>query len=147
MTPEDLAELRARAEAAPDDIDALLAAAYGCDRWGTEEDAVVYYDRAWARRDRIEAGALPGFLLGYGSTLRNVRRFHDSLEVLEHATAAYPQDRALQAFLALTQLDSGSPDHAVATLIDALLSLAPGAPDLAAYERALAFYRDELRSR
>jgi tetratricopeptide (TPR) repeat protein len=147
MTPEELAVARARADAAPDDVDLQMQAAYGCDRWGTEEDAVVYYDRAYRLRERISADALPNFLVGYGSTLRNVKRLDESRALLESAVAEFPGNRTLRSFLALSLLDLRRPDEAVAALIDVILSFADAAPEIARYARALAYYRDELRAR
>ena len=147
MTPEELAEVRARADAAPDDVDLQLRAAYGCDRYGTEEDAIVYYDRAATMRGGIPADGLWNFLLGHGSTLRNVGRLEESRAVFAAAMAEMPENRAFPTFLALTLLDLGRPAEAVAALFDVILSFAGVAPEIARYARAMAFYRDELRQR
>jgi tetratricopeptide (TPR) repeat protein len=147
MTPQELNDLRARALAAQDDLDLQLKTAYACDRFGTEEDAVVHYDLVWGMRSNIPFRDRAGFFVGYGSTLRNVGRFAESLEILGSAVNEFPNDRSLQAFLALSQLDSGKPAAAVAPLLDALISMADRAPDIAAYCRALGHYRDELRKR
>lgn len=147
MTPEELVELRERALAARDDINLQLKAAYACDRFGSEEDAVVHYDLAWIMKSEIPSGARAGFFVGYGSTLRNVGRLAQSQEILTAAVGEFPNDRALKAFLALTHLDSGRPALAVATLLDAIVSLADRAPDIASYARALSHYRDELLTR
>ena len=71
----------ALADANPDDVAVVVAAAYACDRVGRERLAVGYYDRAW------QLGGPAGderarFLLGYGSTLRNVGRHDDAVAVL-----------------------------------------------------------------
>jgi tetratricopeptide (TPR) repeat protein len=147
VKPEELLALRERANAAPDNLDVQIEAAYACDRWGSESDAVVHYDLAWGLQHQIPQDKRAGFLVGYGSTLRNVGRLPESIAVLSAAVVEFPGDRSLQAFLALSQLDSGEPKAAVATLLDALLSLAGTTPDIAAYARALSHYRDELRSR
>lgn len=147
MTPDELDNLRERALAAQSDISLQLKTAYACDRFGSEEDAVVHYDLAWSMAAKIPSDERRGFFVGYGSTLRNVGRLAESQNILTAAIGEFPNDRALKAFLALSQLDAGSSALAVATLLDALVSLADSAPDLALYARALSHYRDELLAR
>lgn len=147
MTPEALSELRKCALAAKNDVSLQLKAAYACDRFGSEEDAIVHYDHAWSLKSEIPVGERAGFFVGYGSTLRNVGRLAESEKILSTAIGEFPNDRALKAFLALTQLDAGKSARAVATLLDALVTLADKAPDIASYARALSHYRDELLAR
>lgn len=136
-----VAAAKARAAAHPGDVEAQIEAAYTCDRWGTEEDAIVYYDRAWrlgvpeARRKR--------FLVGYGSTMRNVGRAEEAIVVLGEAIQQYPDYPALRAFLALALLSAGHAKEALATMLGVTLDVAgEGAFD--GYERALHYYYQEL---
>jgi len=119
-----------------------VAAAYACDHEGREDEAVAHYDAAFRlggpRHDRA------GFLLGYGSTLRNVGRVDEAIHVLSDAIAAFPGDHALRAFLALALHSAGRHAAAVATLLDVIVDLAPASPPLARYARALGEYRDAL---
>src|SRR5688500_1911706 len=75
----------------PDDPLAHAELAYAYDFAGWEDEAVAPYRRA------LELGLpedrLPGHLLGLGSTLRNVGQIEESVRVLEHAHARFP-DRA-----------------------------------------------------
>ncbi len=139
---EYLARMIARATAAPLEVEARIHAAYACDRYGTEEDAVVHYDAAWQlgvpQRERRK------FMLGYGSTLRNVGRLDEALAVLGQAVEEFPDYPALHAFLALALHSAGEHRAAVATLIGVALDLAEGTPALDGYERALAHYHQAL---
>ena len=147
MSPEKLAELRSRADAAPHDFELQVAAASACDTWGREEDAIVYYDRAYPMVGQLPAAKRWEFFLGYGSTLRNVKRLDESRAVFEAAIAEWPDNSAFPAFLALTLLDMGQADRAVALLVDTLLVTGKDAPEIIRCSRSLGYYRDELRRR
>lgn len=118
-----------------------MTAAYACDRIGLEHDAVVHYERAWALG--VPAAERPGFLVGFGSTLRNVGRVADAVARLDEAVRAYPEDPALHAFRALALHSAGRHAEALATMLAAGL-LAARAGGFAGYERALAEYQAEL---
>jgi Flp pilus assembly protein TadD len=142
---KDLSSTLAHAKAYPQDVAAQIAAAYACDREGTEEEAVLHYDAAWKLgipdSDRGE------FMLGYGSTLKNVGRLKESEAILKMAILEAPENKALPAFLALTQHAQGHHGEALATLLDILLSFSPQNHHLADYARALGEYRDQLQAR
>lgn len=125
----------------PQDVRALMAAAYACDRLGYEAEAVVYYDRAWAVG--VPGDQRVGFLVGYGSTLRNVGRVPDSIQRLQEGLADYPQSTALRAFLALALHSNGQPSAAMASLLYAALRAA-SEDGFEGYDRALRSYADEL---
>lgn len=134
-------EAEARAKAAPDDVEAQIEAAYACDREGDERTAIRYYDRAWALG--VPEARRPRFLVGYGSTLRNVGRADDAVAILAEAAAAYPDHAALRAFLALALHSAGHPRAALATMLGVVLDTA-AAGALDGYERALNEYHREL---
>src|SRR5262245_32533467 len=92
-------------------VEEMIEAAYAADRAGREEEAVGLYERAW-RTGRVPREAERDFLVGYGSTLRNVGRFSDAVELLKAAVAAHPDDHALRSFLALAHHSAG--DHPAA---------------------------------
>jgi Tfp pilus assembly protein PilF len=124
----------ARAREAPTDLDAQLVAAYACDRDGFEADAVAFYDAAHA------LGASDGeFLLGYGSTLKNVDRLDESLAILARAERVDSVARAARAFRALTLHRAGRSDAAVAVLVRLVAEL-----DGPRYRPALESYAEEL---
>ena len=140
MEHTDPADARARADANPSDVGAQIDAAYECDRSGLESEAAVYYDRVWSLgvpdRERHD------FLIGYGSTLRNVGRVEESEEVLRMATGEYGDDLAARSFLALTLHSAGRSDEAIAVLLDCVV--AGGGPGVPRFARALNSYAEEL---
>jgi Flp pilus assembly protein TadD len=127
----------------PDDARVLAELAYACDFAGREEQAVAPYRRA------LEMGLpeemLPGHLLGFGSTLRNVGQIEESVRVLREAVASFPDRADLKVFLALSLSSAGEPAEALVTLLDLIL-VSPGV-DLHGYERAARYYTDELAGR
>ncbi|TDD30059.1 tetratricopeptide repeat protein [Kribbella turkmenica] len=110
------------------------------DTAGQEEQAVAYYERA-----------LPGLtgetrrkcLLQYGSTLRNLDRFDESLAVFKAACAEFPESDSLRVFKSLTLHAAGHKDKALATL---LLVVADrlGTPEIKRYEAAIRGNAEEL---
>jgi len=140
----DLERARARAADSPADAEAQVAAAYACDRAGDEHEAVRYYDAAWALG--VPADARRRFLVGYGSTLRNVGRLDESVAILGEAVAAEPDYAPYKVFLGLALHSSGQHAAATATLLAAALDLHGGAR-LDGFERAIAEYQQELLDR
>src|SRR6185503_16860173 len=86
-------------ETMSDDVRALLDAAYAHDRAGDERGAIKFYDAAY--RAGVPDGERRKFLVGYGSTLRNVGRADDAVAILAQAVADDPAYPAFAAFLAL----------------------------------------------
>jgi len=138
---EAYAEAVSLARAFPSDVRAQTAAAYAADRLGREEEAVAFYERAH------ELGPLeddqPGFLLGYGSTLRSIGRLEQAVAVLRNATIQYPSETALFAFLALALHSHGQHREAMAMMLDVALKVTRE-DGLGGYDRALREYQEEL---
>ncbi|HVK76696.1 MAG TPA: tetratricopeptide repeat protein [Kofleriaceae bacterium] len=129
------------ARAWPGDVRVQMAAAYACDRLGLERDAIAYYERAWELGVPTDERA--GFLVGFGSTLRNVGRTDEAVARLAEASVEFPNDAALRAFLALALHSAGHGTLALATMLEA--ALAAARPDgFGPYRRALAEYQAEL---
>ena len=123
------------------DVGARLAAAYACDRAGDEHQAIKHYDAA--HRLGVPAAERRKFLVGYGSTLRNVGRTEESVALLAQAMVDDPQYPPFAAFLALALMSSGQPRAALAAMLGcALDSAQPGAFD--GFDRALGEYQREL---
>ncbi len=123
-----------------DDVRTEIAAAYAHDREGRETEAIKHYDRAWQLG--VPEELRKKFLVGYGSTLRNVGRADDAVTILAEAVAAYPDYPALQAFLALALFSTGHPRAALAAMLGVVLDVAPERLD--GYDRALTEYHQEL---
>ncbi|MEV8213405.1 tetratricopeptide repeat protein [Leifsonia sp. NPDC077715] len=118
----------------PDDPNVLYEVGGAYDTAGQEETAAGYYERA------LEAGldgdTLRRCLLQYGSTLRNLDRFDDSLAVLDRALALFPESESVRVWHALSLHAAGRSDAAVAELMEVA---ADGirTPDLQRYEAAI----------
>jgi tetratricopeptide (TPR) repeat protein len=126
-----------RARESPHDVAAQLDAAYACDRDGLEAEVIVFYDAAHA------LGANdPEFLIGYGSTLKNVGRLDESLAILARAEREPNVSKAARAFRALTLHRAGKSDAAIAVLVRLVAEL-----DVPRYRPALESYADELEPR
>jgi tetratricopeptide (TPR) repeat protein len=124
-------------------VEELIREAYRHDLDGRERDAIGYYDRAYQLG--VPEAERKRFLVGYGSTLRNVKRLDDAIGVLGQAVADYPDYPAFAAFLALALLDAGHPREAMAAMLGCAIDVArPGVFD--GYERALAEYHQALLS-
>jgi len=132
---------RRAADAALGDVDAQIAAAYACDRAGDEHGAIRYYDRAWALG--VPEAQRRHFVVGYGSSLRNVGRADEAVAILGEAAAADPDYAPFRAFLALALLSAGHPRAALATLLGVTLDVAPQ-DALDGFARALDGYYQEL---
>jgi tetratricopeptide (TPR) repeat protein len=124
----------------PDNPHVLYEVGGSYDTDGQEEKAIGYYERA-----------LPGLtgdtrrkcLLQYGSTLRNLGRFGESLDVFKKACAEYPESDSLRVFRSLTLHAAGQKDEALATL---LLVIADrlDSPEIKRYEAAIRGNADHL---
>lgn len=138
---EHVSAARAHVAEHPDDVRAQIEAAYGNDRAGDERTAIVHYEAAY--RLGVPAELRRRFFVGFGSTLRNVGRAEDAVNVLAQAVDDAPHYPALAAFLALALADAGHPKAALATMLGVALDAArDGAFD--GYERALGEYHREL---
>ena len=125
----------------PDDALAQIEAAYGNDRAGDERTAIVHYEHAY--RLGVPADVRRRFLVGFGSTLRNVGRAEDAITILAKAVEEDPHYPAYAAFLALALADEGHPKAAIATMLGCALDAAR-ADAFDGYERALGEYHTEL---
>lgn len=137
-------ELCERARERSSDVQAQIDAAFVCDSEGFEAEAVVFYDAAWNLG--IPPSARPSFLIGYGSTLKNVGRFAESEHVLRQALAEGTWGDAAHVFLALTLNASGRSDQAIAELLGVLLASPSPGSGIARFSRAIASYAAELQA-
>ncbi len=119
----------------------LIEKAYALDRVGDERGAIKHYDAAY--KLGVPEDKRKRFLVGYGSTLRNVGRAEEAVAILAQAIVDYPDYPAFSAFLSLALADAGHPKAALATMLGCALDASrPGAFD--GYERALGEYHHEL---
>jgi thioredoxin-like negative regulator of GroEL len=128
----------------PDHPHAIYEVGGAYDTAGDEERARGFYERALAAG--LQGDARRRCLLQYGSTLRNLGLFDESVDVLREARSDYPDSDSLRVFLALSLHAASRSDAAVAEL----LSLAADrihSPDIDRYEPALRGNADYLRAR
>jgi predicted Zn-dependent protease len=138
---EHLAAARALVATEPDNAGAQIEAAYAHDAAGLERAAITHYETA--HRLGVPATERRNFLVGFGSTLRNVGRPDDAVAVLAQAIAEDPDYPPFHAFLALALHSAGHPRAALAAMLGCALEVArPNAFDR--YERALDEYHREL---
>jgi tetratricopeptide (TPR) repeat protein len=121
------------------DPDALFERASAYDYVGREAEAEPCY------RQALEAGLAgarrPRALIQLASTLRNLGRAAEGVDLLNAEPGGSDLSDVRAAFMALMLLDAGRPDEAVGR---ALLALAR---HLTEYRRAVTFYADELLER
>jgi tetratricopeptide (TPR) repeat protein len=127
-------------DAQRDSANADIDRAYELDRAGREHEAIYYYDRAW--HAGVPADRKQRFIVGYGSTLRNVGRADDAVGLLAQAVADHPDYAPYSAFLALALLSAGNAQAALATMLTVALDHARESLD--GYDRALTHYHREL---
>lgn len=139
---ENAKNLKALANGAPDDVIVQIETAYALDGQGDETGAVECYDRAY--RLGVPEEHRAEFLLGYGSTLKNVGRLEESEKILRDAIATHPELTALRAFLALTLQAQTRSGEAIAELLRLLLDSAPPDSNVQLYAQALSEYAGEL---
>ena len=90
-----------------------VAGAY--DTAGQEEKARGMYERALELG--LEGEPLLRCLCQYGSTLRWLSRFEESLDVLGRAGREFPSSESVRVFRALTLNDAGRADEAIGELL------------------------------
>jgi len=111
------------------------------DSAGREEEALVHYERALELG--LDEDLMPGFLLQYGSTLRNVGRLDDALAVLSDGIARYPDHAALRMFRAFALASLGRDREALVDTLN-LARTRIDAPEVRRYARSLENYTRDL---
>jgi tetratricopeptide (TPR) repeat protein len=115
---------------------ALATALDGADR---EAEAIPVY--AEAIRLRPTGELLARAYLGLGSSLTNVGRHAEALEVLSGGSRRFPEHAPLRAFLALASVRAGKPREALIELLEDLLAH----HDMGPYAESLRRQLGELR--
>ncbi|MEU2248342.1 tetratricopeptide repeat protein [Streptomyces sp. NPDC019224] len=136
---EQLLEL---AERYPEDAAVAYQTAWAHDVLGLEAEAVPFYERALAhaglsREDRH------GAFLGLGSTYRVLARYEEAARTLRSGLEEFPDDPALNAFLAMALYNRGEGREAVGLLLKTL-TVSSDDPGVRRYRRAIEHYADDL---
>jgi tetratricopeptide (TPR) repeat protein len=111
------------------------------DSAGREEEAIAHYERALELG--LDEELMPGLLLQYGSTLRNVGRLDDALAVLSEGAARYPDHAALRIFRAFALASAGRDREALVDVLN-LARTRIDAPEIRRYARSLENYTRDL---
>ncbi len=143
-TPSNIDSLLLDATQRPLDGAAQLRAAYACDNQARESEAVAFYDAAWKLGLDLPASEKHGFMIGYGSTLKNVGRLEESERVLRQLREEAPSSGAARVFLALTLHAGGHLNAAIVELLDLALAQKDRDETLKRYERSISFYRSGI---
>jgi len=99
-----------------------------------EMDAIPLYEKAIALG--LPENELCGALLGLGNTLRVTGEAARAVDVLRSASAQFPDNKEVDAFLALALHATGEHAEALRTLIDVLCDTSEDT-GITAYQRAL----------
>jgi predicted Zn-dependent protease len=135
------AALLEMAAARPDDATILYQCAWAHDLLGLEREAAPYYERAIACG--LDGDELRGALLGLGSTYRCIGEYRKAAETLRRGVATFPEDRALQVFLAMALYHVDEVKEAMGLLLENLAATTAD-PSIGAYRSAIAFSADKL---
>ena len=104
------------------------------DTAGEEQTALGYYEAALAAG--LSGDTLRRCLMQYGSTLRLLGRYDESVVALDKALTGWPDSPSVRAFHALALHAAGRSDGAVGELL-ALVADGIRTPDVLRYEAAL----------
>ncbi|MFE6759462.1 tetratricopeptide repeat protein [Streptomyces sp. NPDC057684] len=126
----------------PDDAEVAYQTAWVHDALGLEADAVPYYVRALAGSG-LSADDRRGALLGLGSTYRTLGRYPEAVAMLSGGVTEFPEDNALQTFLAMALYNVGRAHDGMRLLLTVLAETS-GDPDLIAYRPAIEHYAKDL---
>lgn len=143
----DLAEAESRLSAflrENPDHEEFAAASYQMawtfDVRGMEREAVPHY------RSALESGLSEdrsGAYLGLGSSLRALGEYEEAVKTLRRGASEFPEDRAIQVFLAMALYNTGEHREATEMLL-ANLAETSSDENIKAYGEALAFYASRL---
>jgi tetratricopeptide (TPR) repeat protein len=142
---QGLSMLRREVKSRPSDARALFEYAGAFDFLGRESEAAPLYQRVLADGcERLPIEDQPRLFAQLGSTLRNLKRFDESREVLQQGIERFPEFQALRAFLSLTEFSAGQPEKSVQLLFGLVLQ----SPDssIRNYSRALGWYVEKISS-
>lgn len=145
---EARARLVALAEEFPADAQVAYQTAWVHDALGLEAQAVPHYRRALSRPDGPSSGGLSsddraGAVLGLGSTYRVLGEYQRAVDTLTAASAEFPANGALKAFLAMALFNVGR-HHDAMELLLTLVTTTSDDPTVAEYRPAIEHYARDL---
>ncbi|MFF2624744.1 tetratricopeptide repeat protein [Kitasatospora griseola] len=126
----------------PDDAEIAYQTAWAHDVLELEAEAVPFYERALSTAGLTDEDR-HGAFLGLGSTYRVLGRYEQAVRTLGRALEEFPDDPALQAFLAMALYNRGEGRQAVRLLLRTLAATS-GDRRVQDYRRAIEHYADDL---
>ncbi len=125
----------------PDDAEINYQTAGVLDNLGREREAIPFYIQAIEQE--LSGPDLEGAFLGLGSSYRVIGAYQSAEETFRRGIATFPDNRALQVFLAMTLYNLHRYQEAMELL---LTTLAETTSDEAIhqYKRAILFYAPQL---
>lgn len=125
----------------PDDAEITYQTAVAHDNLGLEREAVSYYVRALAQG--LSGPDLERALLGLGSTYRGLGEYQLAEDTLRRGVSEFPQNRALQIFLAMTLYNRGKYTEAMELALSNLMDTTSD-ETLLYFKRPIAYYAAHL---
>ncbi len=126
----------------PEDARIAYEVASANDTLGRESEAVPYYERALGG-EGLSADDRRGAFLGLGSTYRVLGRYAQAVETLRAGVAEFPDDGALQTFLAMALFNLAEHHEAMQLLLRLVASTSRD-PFVQQYKRAIRQYSEDL---
>ncbi|GMK48618.1 hypothetical protein PghCCS26_57480 [Paenibacillus glycanilyticus] len=125
----------------PDDAEVNYQMGIACDNSGLGDKAIPYYERA------IELGLsgadLERCLMGLGSTYRYWGQYDKAVATLSRGMKEFPENRAIQVFLAMALYNSQNYKESVELLITNLMESTTD-EKLQYFKRGINYYKDNL---
>jgi tetratricopeptide (TPR) repeat protein len=128
-------------EGNPDDPGVAYQCAWVHDRMGREREAIPLYERAISLG--LSGRDLEGAFLSLGSSHRATGGYAKAAEVLRGGVERFPQNRAMQVFLAMALHNLGEHEQAMGILLSNLAETSAD-PEIASYKQAIYFYAGRL---
>lgn len=128
----------------PEDIRIYFELANACDFFDREEEARTFYEIVFVRKDQLPEKLQPALYLQYGSTLRNLSFFAESVKILEDGCRLFPDHGALKIFKSMALHSAGDSAEAIKELW-ALIASDTKDQGISDYKRAIDHYMNILK--
>ncbi|MCY7572129.1 tetratricopeptide repeat protein [Bacillus sp. FSL M8-0266] len=125
----------------PDDASIHYQCAWSYDLLGEERQAVFFYEKAIELG--LSSGELEDALLGLGSTYRTLGEYEKSKQIFLKGIEAYPDNKAIQTFYAMTLYNLKEHKKAMEVLLNCLTETTTD-PTILNYRKAIDFYSNQL---
>ncbi|QBD75328.1 tetratricopeptide repeat protein [Ktedonosporobacter rubrisoli] len=125
----------------PDDAEITFQMAVVHDNLGLERESIPFYLKAFEQG--LSGPDLERAYLGLGSTYRGLGEYQKAVETLRRGVKEFPQNRALQTFLAMALYNTGQHREAMELVLTNLLETTTD-EKLQYFKRGLLFYAAHL---